>query len=105
MSAGKPTSKITVDNKEIEIVSVSSSFFALVAAATAMAAETPQTEVAAAIRTVRVLSSFRTEVPYLYIKNKTNGVTPHARSRPCIPRFKIFEKSISEPRSTSPIFM
>jgi len=52
IKAGKPTRSITVDNREIDIVNVSNSFLALVAAATAMAAETPQTEVAAAINTL-----------------------------------------------------
>ena len=38
IKAGRPTSKMTVDNKEIEIVNVRYSFLALVAAATAIAA-------------------------------------------------------------------
>jgi len=37
--------------------------------------------------------------------NKTKGVTPQARIRPCIPRFKIRENRISAPSRTSPILM
>jgi hypothetical protein len=36
---------------------------------------------------------------------RTRGVTPQARIRPCIPRFKILENRISAPNSTNPIFM
>ena len=105
MRTGRPTRSITVDNNEIEMTRVRRSFLALVAAATAIAAETPQTEVAAAIMTVSFLSNFRTDVPYLYIINRTRGVTPQASSRPCIPKFSIFENRISEPSRTSPIFI
>jgi len=73
---------IAVDSSERDMVKVKYSFLAFVAAATAIAADTPQTDVAAAIRIVSVLSSLRIDVPYLYMRYKTRGVTPQARIRP-----------------------
>ena len=85
---------------------VSSAFFARQAAATAMAAETPQTEVAAAMMIVRVFDGiFSQRVPKSHMKTITIGVTTQATSRPGRPSWRISEKRISAPSRTSPVLM
>ena len=68
---------------EMEIAIERSSFFALAAAPVAMAAEVPQTLVAAArVITSGLLSILKTLVPSHHIKMMTMGVTIHAMPRP-----------------------
>ncbi len=85
---------------------VNSDFFALQAAETAIAADTPHTDVAAAMIMVRCLDAiFNHLVPKSHIKIITVGVTTHATKRPGKPSLRISEKRISPPRSTRPVLM
>ena len=85
---------------------VSSSLFARAAAAVAMAAETPHTEVATAMTmTSEGLAIFSTRVPKRYMKTMTTGVTSQATTSPGGPRVRMRLNRISAPRSTSPVLM
>ena len=86
----------------IDVTLARSAFLARQAAATAMAAETPHTEVAAAMMMVRVREDiFSHRVPNSHMKMMTVGVTTQATSSPGRPSCRISEKRISAPRSCS----
>ena len=96
----------TVKMRVIPTPRVSSSFLARVAAATAMAADTPQTDVAAAmIITSGLLTIFRTLVPKSHMKMITVGVTNQATISPGMPMLRILPNRISAPSSTRPVLM
>ena len=83
MIMGSNTIIRMVNMIEMEMAMERSSFLHLAAAPVAMAAEVPQTEVAAAsVMTKGLLSSFRTLVPNHHMKMMTIGVTIHAMPRP-----------------------
>ena len=96
----------TVKIRVMPTARVSSSFFARAAAATAIAAETPQTDVAAAMTmTSEGLAIFSTRVPKRYMKTRTIGVTSQATKSPGAPRVRTRLNRISAPSSTSPVLM
>ncbi len=101
--------KIIISTVKISVMPtarVSSSFLARDAAATAMAAETPQTEVAAAMMiTSGLLTIFRTRVPKSHMKMITVGVTIQATISPGTPMLRILPNRISAPSSTRPVLM
>jgi hypothetical protein len=104
--SGITTIITTVKIRDIPTASVSSSFFTRAAAATAIAAETPQTDVAAAITITSPRLGIRSQrVPKAYIVNKTTGVTIQATNRPGTPRSRMLLKRISAPSKTSPVLM
>ena len=83
MKKGIPTIISTVKISEVPTANARSVFLAFAAAAAAMAADVPQTEVAAAIVITSglfwILSTF---TPSHHMKMMTIGVTPHAMPRP-----------------------
>lgn len=83
MKRGRPTIMRTVKTSDVPTANARSVFFAFAAAAAAIAAEVPQTDVAAAIVMTsglfRILSTF---VPYHHMKTMTTGVTPQAMPSP-----------------------
>ena len=96
----------TVKISDMPTASVSSSFLARAAAAAAIAADTPHTEVAAAITmTSDGLAIFSTRVPNWYMKMMTVGVTNQATNKPGIPRLRTLPNRISAPRSTRPVLI
>ena len=101
--------KIIISTVKISVMPtprVSSSFLAREAAATAMAADTPQTDVAAAMMiTSGLLTIFSTRVPKSHMKMITVGVTIQATIRPGMPMLRILPNRISAPSSTSPVLM
>ena len=97
---------ITVKISDMPTASVSSSFLARAAAAAAIAADTPHTEVAAAITmTSDGLAIFSTRVPNRYMKMMTVGVTTQATNKPGTPRRRTLPNRISAPSSTRPVLM
>ena len=83
MKNGRPTIMRTVKMSEVPTANARSVFFALAAAAAAMAAEVPQTEVAAAtVMTSGLFLIFSTLTPNHHMKTMTIGVTPQAMPRP-----------------------
>ena len=83
MKNGMPTIMITVKMSELPTAKARSVFFARAAAAAAMAADVPQTEVAAATVITRGwLDIFSTRTPYHHMKTITTGVTPQAIPSP-----------------------
>ena len=83
MIMGSNTIMRMVNMIEMEMAMERSSFLHLAAAPVAMAAEVPQTEVAAArVMTSGLFLSFRTLVPNHHMKMMTMGVTIHAMPRP-----------------------
>ena len=96
----------TVKMSDMPTASVSSCLCARAAAATAMAAETPQTDVAAAMTiTSDRLPIFRKRTPKRYMKTMTSGVTSQATKSPGRPRLRMLPNRISAPSSTSPVLM
>ena len=96
----------TVKMSDMPTASVSSCFRARAAAATAMAADTPHTEVAAAMTiTSDRLPIFRYPTPNRYMKKMTIGVTSQATNSPGRPRLRMLPKRISAPSRTSPVLM
>jgi len=85
---------------------VRSSFLARQAAAVAIAADTPQTEVALAMMIASFLFFiFNQRVAKMNMKMTTTGVTIQATINPGGPRERIFPNRISAPRSTRPVLM
>jgi hypothetical protein len=71
-----------------------------------MAADTPHTDVAAAmIITSGLLLILRPLVPNQYMKMMTVGVTSQATNNPGPPSCRILLKRISAPRSTRPVLI
>ena len=96
----------TVKMSDMPTASVSSCLRARAAAATAMAAETPQTDVAAAMTmTSDRLPMRRKRTPNWYMNRMTIGVTNQATKSPGAPRRRMLPKSTSAPSSTRPVLM
>ena len=96
----------TVKISDMPTASVSSCRRARAAAATAMAADTPQTEVAAAMTiTSDRLPIRRTRTPNWYMKTRTTGVTSQATNSPGAPRRRTLPNRTSAPSSTRPVLM
>ena len=106
MNNGISTIMATVKMSVMPTARVSSSFFARTAAAVAIAADTPHTEVAVAMMmTSDGLLIFSTRMPNRYMKKMTTGVTSQATNSPGGPRLRIRIKRISAPSSTRPVLM
>ena len=106
MPSGISTIIRTVKISDMPTARVSSSLCARAAAATAMAAETPHTDVAAAMTiTSERLVIFSTRVPNRYMKTSTVGVTTQATNSPGAPSRSTLPNSTSAPSSTSPVLM
>ena len=83
MKKGMPTIMRTVKIRDVPTANARSVFFAFAAAAAAIAAEVPQTYVAAAIvMTSGLFLIFINFVPYHHMNTMTIGVTPQAMPRP-----------------------
>jgi hypothetical protein len=96
----------TVKIKDIPTANVKSVFLALQAAAVAIAAEVPHTDVAAAIViTIRLFFIFKILVPKIHMKIITIGVTNQAIPKPYKPNFLMFANITVAPINTNPVLM
>ena len=97
---------IAVKVRESPTERVSSSFFARQAAAVAMAAEVPHTDISAEMTMFRVLEGiFSTFCPKMKVEISTMGVTTQATKIPGTPMARILPKSTSAPSRTRPVLM
>ena len=106
MKAGMATIMMAVKVRDRPMDRVSSSFLARQAAAVAMAAEVPHTDMSAEMTMFRVregiLSTFW---PKMKVLMSTMGVTTQATKMPGIPMARILWNSTSAPSSTRPVLM
>src|SRR5690606_7209014 len=106
MKAGMTTIINTVNNREMVMATPTSSFLAPLAAPAAIAAETPQTEVAQVrVMLNSLLSSFRILSPNQNMTKTTIGVTTQATIKPGRPKARIRLKRISQPKKTKPVLI
>ena len=104
--AGIAIIMMTVNESDMPMASDNSSFFALQAAAVAMAADTPQTDMSAAITIFSDGDSIRSTLwPNQKVVTSTIGVTTQATQIPGTPNVSSLLKSTSAPSSTSPVLI
>ena len=106
MKAGRATIMMAVKVMDRPRARVSSSFLARHAAAAAMAAEVPHTDMSAEMVMFKVGEAIlRTFWPKMKVVMSTMGVTTHATKIPAVPMAMILSNRISAPRSTRPVLM